>query len=202
MTPQVIDLSGGTSKVLWMIEMIWNGGQKTEIEGFYWSDMPEAVNRQAVGIWPALGLFGAEYRGCEDNVDGSSTLPGHPYVGSATLDAGASCCNIFVSAAKPSAPTANYGGLPVPLARMGVMNLKRILKSRKIPFDHKEKQPVLAALLAEYIDAPRTPGNDEKPKGPPEDALSAQTQATAEPKVVQQAEPKTAQPGAKRAKLE
>lgn len=43
----VHDLSAGQSKVLWEMELSWNGGRKEETQGFYWSDSPDAVNRTA-----------------------------------------------------------------------------------------------------------------------------------------------------------
>jgi hypothetical protein len=65
------------------------------IYGAYWSDHgPDPVNQIAIELWPAFGS--PKYRDDEDNVDGSKTLPGKCYQGSACLDVGSRFLSLSV----------------------------------------------------------------------------------------------------------
>ena len=154
----VTDLSAGSSKILWELELSWNGGQKTEVDSFYWADSPDAVTKEAVALWPLLG--NPEWRDNETNVDGSETKPGQPYYGFACLNAGSSSCGMFVSAVKHHK---RYGGngnpemdkfypSPGTTGGYGINTLKRILRSRSIPFAAGEKKDDLAIKLHDYLE--------------------------------------------------
>ena len=93
-----IDLSAGTSNVLWEVRLLWNS-RKHETHSFYWSDDVDAVTREALGVWDSLG-DNPEYRDTMDNVDGTKTRPGAPYQGFSCLNAGSSCLHISVAALK------------------------------------------------------------------------------------------------------
>mmetsp|Transcript_56439 Transcript_56439/g.165012 ORF Transcript_56439/g.165012 Transcript_56439/m.165012 type:complete len:379 (+) Transcript_56439:81-1217(+) len=98
----VFDLSNGSSRQLWEILLLWNGGRREEIFGLFWSNDVDAVNEQAVALWPGLassmpcgdGMAGMD---CEQNVDGSRTRKGEPYQGFACLGHGQASVMIIVS---------------------------------------------------------------------------------------------------------
>ena len=92
----------------------------------------DAVNEKAIGLWDELGDH--RWRDCEDNVDGSRTRSGEPYQGFACFDAGGSSCLITVSPVK-SKKDVDQNALPyVPTESYGIMNIKRILRSRQMTY--------------------------------------------------------------------
>ena len=164
-----IDLSAGTSNVLWEVRLLWNS-RKHETHSFYWSDDVDAVTREALGVWDSLG-DNPEYRDTMDNVDGTKTRPGAPYQGFSCLNAGSSCLHISVAALKQhriegltdpwcgndlSSSNTNYPG-DVCTAQIQKNALKRLLKSRKIAYTGGDGADVLALRLHEYIQ-PWVPG--------------------------------------------
>ena len=90
---EVIDLSGGRSKVLWQVELRWNLS-KTENHAFYWADDVATVNKEAAGVWDELVVTnGITMPDDEEikanpswNLDGKQTKPGQPYSGFALLN--------------------------------------------------------------------------------------------------------------------
>ena len=154
----VHDLSGGASKVLWEIKF-QSSGSKFETHGFYWSDTPDPVNKEAISCWVLVGNPAG--RDNEENINGSQTKPGQPYYGSAILGYGQCCCSIYVEAVKQHR---RYGGswdpdmdklYPSPTSNVGeygVQALKRILKSRGIAFATSDKKDALAHRLHDYLD--------------------------------------------------
>lgn len=152
----VHDLSGGQSKILWEIELIWNGGRKSETEGFYWSDSPDAVNGKAMSLW---NILDPAYRDNEENVDGSKTKSGQPYTGFACIQAGSASCMMTVKAVKQHQ---RYGGnwdpemdkyypSPCTTGNYGIQALKRIAKSRNIPVASGESKDALAQKVHDYL---------------------------------------------------
>jgi hypothetical protein len=59
------DLSNGTSQRLWEVKLLWNGG-RSEIHGVFWSEGVDAVNQEALKLWPAL----ASTTPCGDGMQG------------------------------------------------------------------------------------------------------------------------------------
>ena len=49
----VHDLSGGASKILWEIKFQFDS--RFETHGFYWSDTPDPVNKEAISCWVLVG---------------------------------------------------------------------------------------------------------------------------------------------------
>lgn len=133
---------------------MWNGGRKEEIHGFYWNDSVDDVNRIAIGLWNVLGdPDDSMDRGCEENVDGSRTDPGEPFQGFTTLYGGQASCLITVSPVKYSKENCGKGMdlHYVPTQMYGIVNLKRILKSRQISYKAGDKKDALAKQLHDYL---------------------------------------------------
>ena len=133
---------------------MWNGGRKEEIHGFYWNDSVDDVNRIAIGLWDVLGDPDDSIdRGCEENVDGSRTDPGEPFQGFTTLYGGQASCLITVSPVKYSKENCGKGMdlHYVPTQMYGIVNLKRILKSRQISYKAGDKKDALAKQLYDYL---------------------------------------------------
>jgi hypothetical protein len=119
------DLSNGTSQRLWEVKLLWNGG-RSEIHGVFWSEGVDAVNQEALKLWPALASTtpcgdGMQGLGCQDNVDGSKTKPGMPYQGFATLRYGQASVMIVVESVTSSS-----------VCRYGAQLVKQALLSRNL----------------------------------------------------------------------
>ena len=132
------DLSTNRSKVLWEITL--NDGDHNENAGFYWSDTPDPVNEEALGLWRRLG--DQEWREKKAN-------PGQPYSGSALTDEG--LMNMEVKAVKHALD----GGVPGTTGKYGIQLLKRLLRSRGMKYTKEDTKEALAidlyALVEEWI---------------------------------------------------
>lgn len=149
MMTQVHDLSGGTSRRLWEIQLMWNGGRRKETHGLFWCDDVNAVNQVAISLWPGLA---AGWPCCgdamssmdfQDNVDGSKTPDGAPYEGFACLGMGQASVNIFVNQVTRSC-----------VPGFGVRLVNRVLQSRNLPKVGSRDE--LSRRLADYILYPST----------------------------------------------
>ena len=178
---EVIDLSGGRSKVLWQVELRWNVS-KTENHAFYWADDVATVNEKAAGVWDELVVTnGITMPDDEEikanpswNLDGKQTKPGQPYSGFALLNHHATSLAITVEPVKPHGwEDQTYGDQIITCVHdIGVQALKRLLKSRKLAFKAGDKKEALALKLHEYIDAAKAPpGSDNENAGPPKARL-------------------------------
>eukprot|EP00747_Dinoflagellata_sp_TGD_P166137 gnl/TRDRNA2_/TRDRNA2_188445_c0_seq1.p1 gnl/TRDRNA2_/TRDRNA2_188445_c0~~gnl/TRDRNA2_/TRDRNA2_188445_c0_seq1.p1 ORF type:complete len:375 (+),score=58.56 gnl/TRDRNA2_/TRDRNA2_188445_c0_seq1:51-1175(+) len=142
MPAAVHDLANGASRQLWEVRLLWNGGRREEIDGLFWADDVDAVNKRAISLWPQLASSvpcgGMSAMSCQENVDGSRTRKGIPYQGFACLGMGQASVMITVSQVV-SASARRYGAQLV----------KRALASRGLSkAGSREEQ---ARRLADYI---------------------------------------------------